>query len=358
MKEAIDRRALPERGKYQELKICADGSERAHQPFSGWSELWIFTGTRCNLTCAGCYTESSPKNDSFRFLTREQAEKILLEARDLGIPRINFTGGEPFYNPEFPAILERTLALGFECLVLTNLTRPFESKGRDLAHQRIRAGYPLYFRASLDHPDPIIHEQGELGPGKIRDYPVAGSPPQGRKFWFFSGFNRGPGSFRKTLRNLGELFHMGGRISVAGRGPQGIGGDLFQAYLAETEPKFRELFRENRLPADLPLKIFPDIGGRSERDVPEITQHRCRTLISPGTFDGLMCNQVRMVAVPAVWNGRENHTPMVYPCTIVPDNPAMVLGTSLQEAAERETYLADPRCYRFCITGGASCSKD
>lgn len=35
----------------------------------------------------------------------------------------------------------------------------------------------------------------------------------------------------------------------------------------------------------------------------------------------------------------------------------MVLGRSLAEAMDNDTYLADPRCYRFCVGGGASRSE-
>ena len=121
-------------GKFQDLRTCADGAERAHQPFRAWAELWIFTGTRCNLHCDGCYTESSPRNASFRFITLEQTELFLREAHDLGIPKICYTGGEPFYNPHFPAILDLTIELGFQCLVLTNLTKPYEERQACGAH--------------------------------------------------------------------------------------------------------------------------------------------------------------------------------------------------------------------------------
>lgn len=343
--------------KFQELERCADGSERAHQPFQKWSELWIFTGTRCNLTCRSCYTESSPRNDSFRFITLEQTAHFLREAQDLGIPKICYTGGEPFYNPEFPAILDLTLELGFQCLVLTNLTRPYEVKGKASVHRHVAAGHPLHIRASLDHPDPEIHESAELDPAAIRRYRVPPALNAERKYWFDAGFNRGGGNFRRTIGHLTDLFSAGARISVAGRGPQEVGGDLFRAYAEETEPGFRELFERSGLPADLSVKIFPEIGSRGDCNVPEITEHHCRTRIPESVFDDLMCNQTRMVAVPSTWNGRPNAVPLVFPCTIVPDNPAMALGRTLSESIARETYLADPRCYRFCIAGGASCSE-
>lgn len=346
-------------GRFQYLEKCADGSERAHQPFRSWAELWIFTGTRCNLACTECYTESSPHNDSFRFITVEQTERFLDESRSLRIPKICYTGGEPFYNPHFPEILDLTLEMGFQCLVLTNLTRPYEVRGRSSLHRHTAAGHSLQIRASLDHPDPLIHEGGDLDPATIRRYPVPSSLSKSnghREYWFETGFNRGSENFKRTLMNLVDLFSCGGELSVAGRGPRGVGGQLFQAYVEETVPRFRSLFESSGLPGDLPLRIFPDIGTRLDHDVPEISEHRCRTLIPETVFEGLMCNQTRMVAVPSKHNGQPNEDPLVFPCTIVPDNAAMALGKTLHESIMREVYLADPRCYRFCVAGGASCS--
>ena len=344
-------------GRYQDLETCEDGSQRAHQPFQGWAELWIFTGTRCNLTCTECYTESSPHNDSFRFITVEQTERFLKEARVLGIPKICYTGGEPFYNPHFPDILNLTLEMGFQCLLLTNLTRPYEIRGKALTHRHLVAERPLQIRASLDHPDPLIHEGLDLDPATISRYRVSSSSNGHREYWFETGFNRGRGNFKRTLKNLLDLFSAGGAISVAGRGPRDVGGGLFQAYIDETEPSFRALFESSGLPGDIPLRLFPDIGTRLDHNVPEITEHHCRTLIPETVFEGLMCNQTRMVAIPSTWEGQPNYDPLVFPCTIVPDNSAMALGNTLRESMERDTYLADPRCYRFCISGGASCSE-
>ncbi len=350
------RRMTP--GPFEDLRICADGSERAHQRFQGWQELWVFTGTRCNLACTGCYTESNPRNGSFRFITLDQMERIFEEALELRIPKICYTGGEPFFNPDFPHILDRTLELGFACLVLSNLTRPYEARGRVVVRKHLAAGRSLQIRASLDHPDPAVHEQEELEPEIIVRYPVPSPLDSQRKYWFQAGFYRGRGNFERTLANMAELHSAGCRISVAGRCPSGVGGKLYAgAFIQQTEPLFRSLFEDHGLPEDLPLRIFPDIGIGMHVDVPEVTEQRCRTLIPGAVFQGLMCNSTRMVAVPSTLDGRPNQSPVVFPCTIVPDNSKMILGRNLRESMQRETYLADPRCYRFCINAGASCSE-
>ena len=47
-----------------------------------------------------------------------------IAALRLGTGLIGFTGGEPFMNPQLPAILELTLSRGFRALVLTNAMKP------------------------------------------------------------------------------------------------------------------------------------------------------------------------------------------------------------------------------------------
>ena len=46
----------------------ADGKTRASVPLRALQTLWFNTGTLCNLTCANCYIESSPRNDRFAYL--------------------------------------------------------------------------------------------------------------------------------------------------------------------------------------------------------------------------------------------------------------------------------------------------
>ncbi len=50
---------------------------------------------RCNLTCKGCYAASYSKEDD---IPREEADRIIAEARELGIYYFVILGGEPFIN--------------------------------------------------------------------------------------------------------------------------------------------------------------------------------------------------------------------------------------------------------------------
>ena len=88
--------------------------------------LWFNTGTLCNIACASCYIESSPRNDALAYLGAADVRAYLGEISGLGLKtrEIGFTGGEPFMNREIIAMLKAALARGFEVLVLTNAMKP------------------------------------------------------------------------------------------------------------------------------------------------------------------------------------------------------------------------------------------
>src|SRR5439155_10216869 len=108
--------------KFQDPFLTATGERRARVPLRALETVWFNTGTLCNLTCQHCYIESSPKNDRLVYLSAAEAGEYLdeIERLGLGTQLIGFTGGEPFMNPELPAMLDLALARGFRALVLTN----------------------------------------------------------------------------------------------------------------------------------------------------------------------------------------------------------------------------------------------
>src|SRR5690349_1469091 len=108
--------------KFRDPMTTAKGERRASVPLSALDTLWFNTGTLCNITCANCYIESSPRNDRLAYLSAAEAARYLdeIEAMKLGTAEIGFTGGEPFMNRELLAMVEDALTRGFKALVLTN----------------------------------------------------------------------------------------------------------------------------------------------------------------------------------------------------------------------------------------------
>ena len=80
----------------------------------------------CNLTCAACYIESSPKNDRLVYISAAEVAAYLdeIERDGLGTGEIGFTGGEPFMNPDFMIMVEDALQRGYRVMILTNAMRP------------------------------------------------------------------------------------------------------------------------------------------------------------------------------------------------------------------------------------------
>src|SRR5438105_13816027 len=108
--------------KFQDPFVTAAGERRARVALKSLDMLWFNTGTLCNLTCRHCYIESSPKNDRLAYLSTAEIALYLdeIERLKLGTGLIGFTGGEPFLNPQLPAMLDLVLARGYRALVLTN----------------------------------------------------------------------------------------------------------------------------------------------------------------------------------------------------------------------------------------------
>jgi len=80
---------------------------------------WEVTN-KCNLRCKHCLPMSGPVRPDE--LTTEEAMAALDTFRDAGASHVFFTGGEPFSRKDFPALLDRTVALGMRASVITNAT--------------------------------------------------------------------------------------------------------------------------------------------------------------------------------------------------------------------------------------------
>ena len=112
--------------KFRNSQVTAQGAPRARVAFAGLRMLWINTGTLCNITCANCYIESSPRNDALAFISAGEVAALLDEAATLRQTpqQVGFTGGEPFLNRDLPAMLQDVLGRGLQALVLTNAMKP------------------------------------------------------------------------------------------------------------------------------------------------------------------------------------------------------------------------------------------
>ena len=315
MSDVLDRPCRLDPAKFRDPAITARGERRATVALDSLHTLWFNTGTLCNLACANCYIESSPRNDRLAWLTLGDLRQYLDEIAADGLPTrlIGFTGGEPFMNPDFIDMLELVLTRDLSAIVLTNAMKPMHKQQDRLLALR-GYGARLTIRVSLDHYTRTVHEA-----------------------------ERGARSWYPTMDGLRWLSTHGFCLHVAGR-----------RFTEEDEAGLRagyaRLFAEHDIRIDaadpVALTLFPEMDTRV--DVPEITE-ACWGILDKSPGD-VMCAGSRMVVRRKGAAG-----PAVVACTLLPYEPAFELGATLREAA-RPVALNHPHCAKFCVLGGATCS--
>ena len=302
--------------KFRDQRLTAKGERRAHVRLDALRTLWFNTGTLCNLTCAACYIESSPTNDSLAYLSLAEVRGFLddIAAHGLATGEIGFTGGEPFMNPAFLDMVELCLERGLRVLVLTNAMRPMMKCADRLLPLAGRYGGRLVLRVSLDHYTEGLHQT-----------------------------ERGARSWGPAIEGLQWLHRHGFTVHVAGRLKWGEPEASMRAGYARL---FARLGVGVAADDPIQLVLFPEMDEHA--DVSEITEACWGTLgVEPGT---MMCAHSRMVI-----KRKGAARPVVVPCTLLPYDAQFELGASLAEAAG-SVFLNHPHCARFCVLGGGSCS--
>jgi uncharacterized Fe-S cluster-containing radical SAM superfamily protein len=307
----------PPKAKFADPDITAKGERRAGVALKRLATLWNNTGTLCNLTCANCYIESSPRNDRLSYITAAEAAAYFdeIEAGGLATEEIGFTGGEPFMNPEFMTMVEDALDRGFRVLVLTNAMRPMMKCAEALLDLKARFGSRLVLRVSVDHYTKDLHQ-----------------------------LERGSRSWEPTLKGLVWLARNGFALHVAGR-------TMWGEPEISLRDGFRRLFAKHDIPVDADdpraMVLFPEMDPAI--DVPEITE-ACWGILGVEPRD-MMCASSRMVV-----KRKGAARAAVVACTLLPYEPEFELGATLNEAAGT-VKLNHPHCAKFCVLGGGSCSK-
>jgi len=303
-------------GKFVDPDVTADGKTRASVALRALQTLWFNTGTLCNLTCANCYIESSPRNDRLAYLAVEDVVAYLDEVEALKLPtqEIGFTGGEPFMNPAIIELLTVSLGRGYRTLVLTNAMRPMTRHAEALLTLRARFGSQLVLRVSVDHHRRDLHEE-----------------------------ERGHHTWLPTLRGLKWLSDNGFALNVAGRLRWGDPE-------AEMRDGFAALFAAEGIALNahdpVELVLFPEMDLTAS--VPEITTE-CWGILHKRPED-VMCASSRMVV-----RHKGAPAPTVVSCTLLPYDAQFDLGPRLADALA-PVKLNHPHCAKFCVLGGGRCS--
>jgi len=263
-------------------------------------ELWLHTGTACNLGCPFCHEGSAPGDTRLPALSVEAARRAIDDAVALGVERFAFTGGEPLILRGILDILVHAQHHR-PCLVLTNGTAPLLRRPQHLA--RLREGaHPVAFRVSIDHPDEARHDAG-----------------------------RGLKTFRKALEGLRLLHQAGFDVGITRLSSP-------DEDVADIEARFRALLRRQGLPQDLPVRALAELGrpGDSAVDL----HHGALPSEAPAPA----CTRSRMAIAAA--DGLR-----YLPCPLVDDEPGRALGATLGAAVAAPVPATHRRC-TLCRTVG------
>lgn len=304
--------------KFRDPVLTMAGEARASVAPAALRTLWVNTGTLCNIACRNCYIESSPTNDALVYISAAEVAACLDEAEAIDAPlaEVGFTGGEPFLNRDLPAMLRDAMRRGLAALVLTNAMKPMMNHAAALCALKAEFGARLTVRVSLDHHEAALHD-----------------------------IERGEGTFARTMDGLVWLARQGFRVHVAGR--LGFGADGEAAMRAG----YAALFAAHDIPVDstdpIALMLFPEMDAQG--DVPEITT-ACWGILRKSPND-VMCASARMLV-----KRRGAERPALVACTLIPYDPRFELGSTLAESL-RPVPLNHPHCARFCVLGGAACSR-
>lgn len=289
-----------------------DGSPRGFIQSYALDELWLHTGTACNLACSFCLEGSKPGDNRLQLMRFDDAKSYIDEALTLGVKQFSFTGGEPFINKDMVRILDYALQHR-PCLVLTNATEPLIKRLKQLIPLLDRE-HQLHFRVSLDHFDASKHDVG-----------------------------RGEGMFVVALQGLKALHDMGFALSVANQALPGISPE-------DAAQKFMEVFQAAGLPKDLSRIEFPEFyPPESDVSAPQITQSCMTDFQTENSRRDFMCAFSRMVV-------KIDGQTKVYACTLVDDDPDYALGETLAQSLQVPVSMKHHRCYS-CFQFGASCSE-
>lgn len=82
-----------------------------------YDTLFLNLTSICNSNCVYCEVRKLDASDN---LNSERIEKLLEEAKDLGIKKVYFSGGEPFMHPDIWKFIEKTISLKLKLRIVSN----------------------------------------------------------------------------------------------------------------------------------------------------------------------------------------------------------------------------------------------
>lgn len=115
--------------------------------------LWIYTNFHCNLACAYCCAESSPRAQP-RSVDVGMISKLVEQAATLGTKEIYLTGGEPFLHPDLAEIVTRCVSVAPTVLLTNGML--FSGARKAVLDAMPRTDFML--QISVDSPTADVHD--------------------------------------------------------------------------------------------------------------------------------------------------------------------------------------------------------
>ncbi|WP_433456346.1 radical SAM protein (plasmid) [Streptomyces sp. CA-142005] len=106
---------------------------------------------RCQLTCPSlCYAKAGPKRDHGS-MTADDWKRLISEAAEVGVRKVQFIGGEPTQHDAFDALVHRALALALQVQVYSNLFEVCDKHWELFAHPKVSLGTSYYSDDAAEH---------------------------------------------------------------------------------------------------------------------------------------------------------------------------------------------------------------
>jgi AdoMet-dependent heme synthase len=121
--------------------------------------IWETTQA-CDLQCRHCRASARPDRDA-RELTTEEADDLLLQAADMGVPIFVLSGGDPLRRPDLEHLIRRGADLGLRMATIPAAT-PLLTES---AVKRLKDSGLSQLAMSLDFPTAKLHDTFRGAPG-------------------------------------------------------------------------------------------------------------------------------------------------------------------------------------------------
>jgi len=112
--------------------------------------LWLDLTRKCQLSCTPCFNASGP-DGTHGTMTREDWLRVLDQAAECGVRRVQLIGGEPTLHPDSLVLADRALSLGFGVEIYSNLVRVTEAWWALLQREGMSLAASYYSDAPDEH---------------------------------------------------------------------------------------------------------------------------------------------------------------------------------------------------------------